>query len=167
MIPRARTMGKFTIISNCIIILVIIIILFTLKDGCALDYFWVYFVVYIFEMSSFFLNRKVSIWLECDPQFSIPIHVPHVAERFGLFVMLILGESLVISNEYTYIYRKDRKESIPSAASEVFSAFHREQFLSSSPREHTGDALKWGDAPSEFYGMVIQYSDQLRHYITK
>ena len=99
MIPRARTMAQFTITSSCIIIVIILIILFTLKDGCALDYFGIYLGIYIFEISSFFLNRKISIWLECDPTYSIPIHVPHVAERFGLFIMLILGESLVISNK--------------------------------------------------------------------
>ena len=65
-----------------------------------LDYFGIYLGIYIFEISSFFLNRKISIWLECHPTYSIPIHVPHVAERFGLFIMLILGESLVISTEW-------------------------------------------------------------------
>ena len=57
------------------------------------------------------------------------------------------------------LYRKARKESIPSAPGEVFSAFHREQFLPSSPREHRGCPKVGGDAlfPNFTVNIVLKH----------
>jgi len=55
----------------------------------------IYFTVYtcIFVFSNFYLI-DIS-FMKCVGQVSIPLNIPHIAERFGLFVMLILGESII------------------------------------------------------------------------
>merc|ERR1719334_846060 len=76
-----------------------------------MDYFWIYCAVsFVEDYGIFFswrseslcscicpaIKKRFGIPLEgAEGRVPIPIHVPHIAERYGLFVMIILGESII------------------------------------------------------------------------
>ena len=92
LIPRAKTKALFHFTSSGIVIVTIIIITSTVDDACAFTYCGIYLGIWFAETVAYFSSWYV---IKTEPKISLPINVPHVAERFGLFVMLILGESII------------------------------------------------------------------------
>lgn len=88
LIPRAQYYAIWHLIKNILVIIVLILFIFCFENGCAIDYFFIYFALFSFEFIAFLLN-----WMLI--QFALPVNVAHIAERFGLFSMLILGESII------------------------------------------------------------------------
>ena len=89
LIPRAKNHGRANIASNVVIIIVCAILVATV-EGDTLTWIAAFVGVYIVTKICGSLARW-SIYKDI----SIPVHVPHIVERFGLFVMLILGESII------------------------------------------------------------------------
>lgn len=96
MIPRTRKKALYEFVKSSAIILAIIIIgaAYDKDHTCALDYFWIYFSIFIFEE----LCRFAMLVVFNGPMtLNLPLNVPHFAERNGLFVTLILGEAIIAS----------------------------------------------------------------------
>eukprot|EP01084_Bolivina_argentea_P076432 138520_1 len=57
--------------------------------------FYCIFSIIFFENISWYLSCVQIPLCKCKPRVQIPLNVPHVSERFGLFIMIILGESII------------------------------------------------------------------------
>lgn len=102
LIPRARAHSLWHITINAIMIVAVAIILVLFHDGCALDYFWIYFGLFLFEYVLSVMEWCIKKEKEVqDPRasrtaikmgvklkqkgeesrlmFALPLHVPHVA----------------------------------------------------------------------------------------
>eukprot|EP01083_Nonionella_stella_P169653 575774_1 len=93
LIPRARLHSLWNITINCIVIIALIISAVRFR-GCPIDYALMYTLFFLFEYASFIIH-----WCITNKQghlvFALALHVAHISERFGLFVMLILGEAII------------------------------------------------------------------------
>eukprot|EP01083_Nonionella_stella_P096630 271703_1 len=97
LIPRGRQHAVWNISMFSIEILIALIVLAVVDGGCSMDYFWVYLFLYLFGSMKNYLGFWVSKWCGHDKKnlIGIPLNVPHISERVGLFVMIILGESII------------------------------------------------------------------------
>ena len=107
-IPRAKPHAMYHIILHSVIVLVLIALISARYVGCSLDYFAIYISLFVIEYGSGVFQWKISdIWCnraiadaEGDKDLkevavALPLNVPHISERYGLFVMIILGEALI------------------------------------------------------------------------
>ena len=94
MIPRTRRKGVVEIVKSLVIILAVIIITATSGDMCALEYFGIYLGILVFEEALRLIQLAV---INGPMSMNLPLNVPHFSERCGLFVTLILGESIIAS----------------------------------------------------------------------
>ena len=89
LIPRAKGHGYANMLLNTIIVIICIILEFTI-DGGAATWFWTYTCLYLFS----YFGGWVAQWSRYY-SIAIPVNVPHLTERLGLFTMLILGEAII------------------------------------------------------------------------
>jgi len=85
-VPRAREFAKYAVTGNALSACVFVGAAFTpsklwasmlwLFGGYVVEFVWIHFSY-------------------SDPRASIPLNIEHTTERFGLFIMLVLGESIV------------------------------------------------------------------------
>merc|ERR1719356_1118028 len=96
MIARTQKKALYELVKSLVIIIVIISIASSVEkeETCAVDYFWIYFGIFIFEEILRFLMLAVY---NGPMTLNLPLNVPHFAERNGLFVTLILGEAIIAS----------------------------------------------------------------------
>eukprot|EP01084_Bolivina_argentea_P140684 247271_1 len=76
------------------IVIILLIIISLIFRGCTIDYFKIYIFFFTFEYISFIVHWCIKNSAG-ELIFALAIHVSHIAERFGLFVMLILGEAII------------------------------------------------------------------------
>eukprot|EP01084_Bolivina_argentea_P163343 284183_1 len=94
MIPRAKVHAIYHIVECCIVVVVLICVACFYR-GCAFDYFLIYSGFFVFEYFSSVLEWSIIDKETGQLRFALPLHIAHISERFGLFVMLILGESII------------------------------------------------------------------------
>ncbi len=63
--------------------------------GCTLNYFVVYSCFFIAEYTFNIIEWTIMNKQTGHLRFALPLHVAHISERFGLFIMLILGEAII------------------------------------------------------------------------
>merc|ERR1719474_172071 len=95
LIPRGRNKAIFEIVTSLVIMVTINIVLATVRDACAMEYFAIYSAIWVYEYFVMQLGWVIGKCLDIEPSTAIPINVPHLSERYGLFIMLILGESII------------------------------------------------------------------------
>jgi len=94
LIPRAKKHALWHIYLYLCVMVIIFWIIFamtkhTIYSDCPLAYFAIYCVLFFIE---YIVRGARLLFLKKD---NVHHNVPHVAERYGLFVMIILGESLI------------------------------------------------------------------------
>eukprot|EP01083_Nonionella_stella_P145436 455752_1 len=94
LIPRARKHALWHIVVSSITSIALICTA-ALYRGCAMDYFIMYSTFFVFEYMSNVLEWTIAHSKTGHLAFALPLHVAHISERFGLFIMLILGESII------------------------------------------------------------------------
>ena len=95
MIPRGKWHAIW-FISQAVVMLIITSIILGAVDGqCALVWFAIYASIMALEIIGSYSSYVFSAYCNLEPRIAIPLNVPHIAERYGLFIMLILGESLI------------------------------------------------------------------------
>ena len=97
LIPRAKWHAIWEICTSLFFMCVTLIILEVIRDSdmCALGYFILYMALFTAECLFDYLVYVIAYYFNLKPNIAIPLNVPHIAERYGLFIMLILGESLI------------------------------------------------------------------------
>ncbi len=93
LIPRGKWHAIWYICQSLLIIMIIIPIVGAMHGKCAIHYFFVYTALFIFENASWYI--MCFSCFKCKPRLQIPLNVPHISERYGLFIMIILGESII------------------------------------------------------------------------
>ena len=90
MIPNAKWNGILQIATSTITIILIILLLSFkhLYEGCAMEFACIYFVLFLVDLCGHFE-------IQCHITTAIPINVDHIGERFGLFMLVILGEAII------------------------------------------------------------------------
>jgi len=100
-IPRARSHALYHIILHALIAIILICLIVMRYSGCALDYLMIYTSLFVVEYGSGVFQWTISdIWCKASEHLekkkvALPLNVPHISERYGLFVMIILGEALI------------------------------------------------------------------------
>ena len=90
LLPNGRWHGILQIITSTITITLIILLLSLQKlyEGCAIEFAIVYFTLFIVDYCG-------HCRVHCNVHTAIPINVTHIMERFGLFLLVILGEAII------------------------------------------------------------------------
>ena len=98
-IPRARNHSIYMLIENIVSIIAVVLIgfLVNVSENEYDSKFWVWMIIYwaLFVYSWFHMVVLVYLrWIR-ELGINIPINVPHIAERMGAFVLIILGETII------------------------------------------------------------------------
>eukprot|EP01084_Bolivina_argentea_P140685 247272_1 len=94
MIPRAKIHAMWHIFT-CSLIIIALIIITAFYEGCAINYFVIYSVLFVVEYIFNIIEWTIPNKQTGQLKLALPLHVAHISERFGLFVMLILGEAII------------------------------------------------------------------------
>eukprot|EP01083_Nonionella_stella_P096512 271360_1 len=87
MIPSARYYAMYQIaLSLCMILLLLVSMVTEFYDACSMDYFIVYAVVFVVDYIGYCVMEY---------QLHMKVNIEHISERFGLFILIILGESII------------------------------------------------------------------------
>ena len=95
MIPRGKNHAIWWILHSMATIMIVIVVFMEVSGKCAIHWFGIYSGLFIFENLSTYGSYIVSQTCNFEPKIALPLNVPHIAERYGLFIMLILGESII------------------------------------------------------------------------
>ena len=97
LIPRAKWHALWHICLYLGVLIIILYIIFCMDTSvlygeCPMIYFGIYCTLFIVE----YIGRTARLLFEGkNDRFMISMNMPHIAERYGLLVMIILGESLI------------------------------------------------------------------------
>eukprot|EP00484_Ammonia_sp_Unknown_P021243 CAMPEP_0197041654 /NCGR_PEP_ID=MMETSP1384-20130603/18170_1 /TAXON_ID=29189 /ORGANISM="Ammonia sp." /LENGTH=590 /DNA_ID=CAMNT_0042472625 /DNA_START=62 /DNA_END=1834 /DNA_ORIENTATION=+ len=98
MIPRGLNHGRWFVGQSFVTLLIVVILLACIDEHAMCNnwtWFGVYLAFYLFDTIAVYSSYIISLRFKLDPRIAIPLNVPHIAERSGLFIMLILGESII------------------------------------------------------------------------
>jgi len=98
LIPRTRAFAIGTVLHSILTLVLIVILETTLHGLCALDYAAIFFALFIWDSLQWYIVVPFAAkFFSSSPEErpNTPINVAHIAERYGLFIMLILGETLI------------------------------------------------------------------------
>eukprot|EP01084_Bolivina_argentea_P116441 206900_1 len=92
-IPRAINHSIYMIIENVLNIISVIFVEIFINSQKQ----WIWVVIYSVLFLYSWFHMAVFLYLHCirDLGINIPINVPHIAERMGAFVLIILGETII------------------------------------------------------------------------
>ena len=99
LIPRARNHSIYMMTENVISIITVIFIeiYVNVPDNEYKDRQWIWTLIYTVLFVYSWCHMVVLVYTKCirDQGINIPINVPHIAERMGAFVLIILGETII------------------------------------------------------------------------
>ena len=99
MIPRAKNHSIYMMVENVISIIVVVFIeiFVNVPANVYKERQWVWTVIYVILFIYSWFYMVVLVYAKCirDLGVNIPINVPHIAERMGAFVLIILGETII------------------------------------------------------------------------